>query len=128
MESSTFKSLLLDSGEVDHTHPDHILNYFHHHHHVRHEGQKVLPELSFTKSLMNNSTGDGLIYIDLLYPIRNYADSLKLTWDDYNWKLRWFDTQIQTGDTTLHHRFTRFQPVISIPTFNQFKPSVLIHK
>jgi hypothetical protein len=122
MESSTFKSLLLDSGEVDHTHPDHILSYFHHHHHVHHEGQKVLPELSFTKSLINNSTGDGLIYIDLLYPIRTYTDSLKLTWDDYNWKLRWFDTQIQTGDTTLHHRFTRFQPVFIAPTFNQFKP------
>jgi hypothetical protein len=52
----------------------------------------------------------GFVYLDIFYPAAGIISDYQLTWEDYTWKFRWFDSEILDIDSTYQFRFSRFQP------------------
>ncbi|MEQ9297862.1 MAG: hypothetical protein RIF33_04830 [Cyclobacteriaceae bacterium] len=90
------------------------LTYFCAHNPVSADGLKLLPALQHFTSLQSVDEGllqpESLVYLDLYYPMAYVANKVALTWSDYNWQWRWFDSTILTMDSTYHHTFSRYQP------------------
>ena len=91
-------------------------DYFQHHNAVYGNKKKLTPRLKHLKSLEALEEGsltglDGFVYLDIFYPAEKALEHSKITWTDYGWKFRWFNSEIQTIDSSYQHTFSRFQPV-----------------
>ncbi|MFY0628482.1 MAG: hypothetical protein JXR07_19450 [Reichenbachiella sp.] len=64
---------------------------------------------------------NSMVYLNLFYPFVKLPKKMELTWADYNWNLRWFDSQIKTMNSNINHRFTRYQPTISLNESSSFE-------
>ncbi len=105
-----FYSLLGVSGSSQIT-PERINSYFLKRNHIYGNEQKLKPQLSYFKTL-ENSRNTGFMYMDLFYPSQTYPGEVRVTWTDYNWHFRWFDSRISANDSTFLHTFSRFQPYL----------------
>jgi hypothetical protein len=61
------------------------------------------------------------VYMNLYYSYLKLPERVELTWRDYDWNLRWFDSQIKTMKSTIFHRFTRYQPSILLEGVYEIK-------
>ncbi len=90
------------------------LAYFGSHNTVAANDLELTPELRHFTSLQSLDEGllqsQSLVYLDLYYPIEQSADMVSITWSDYNWQWRWFDSTIMTMDSIYQHTFSRYQP------------------
>lgn len=90
------------------------LSYFGGHNPISANGLELTPELRNFTSLQSMDNGllqpESLVYLDLYYPTDKPAQQVAITWSDYNWQWRWFDSTIMTMDSTYQHTFSRYQP------------------
>ncbi|CAN0460545.1 unnamed protein product, partial [Ectocarpus fasciculatus] len=88
--------------------------YFGGHNPVAADGFSLTPALQHFTSLQSVDDGllqpESLVYLDLYYPVEQSATAVAITWSDYNWQWRWFDSTILTLDSTYQHTFSRYQP------------------
>jgi hypothetical protein len=61
------------------------------------------------------------VYMNLYYPYLKLPERIELTWRDYDWNLRWFDSRIKTMRSSIYHRFTRYQPKILLEGVYEIK-------
>lgn len=111
---TTFTSLLVQSEISGDDFVDNVIKYFNTRNNVYNDGNKLSPQLAHFSMLTNDDSGSGLIYMDIKYPMVKNPDDLKLTWNDFNWKFKWFDSKIYTLDSLYLHTFSRFQKEIMI--------------
>ena len=74
---------------------------------------RVTPELVHLNVLTHSNEEaklEGLVYINLFYPIEEPLFSSRLTWEEYTWKFRWLQSIILAPDGTYKHTFSRYQP------------------
>ncbi len=91
------------------------LDYFNHYNPIVNGHTKLIPQLRGFRSLQaeidEQPDPKSLIYLDLYYPSEDITDQVIITWSDYNWQWRWFESTILTIDSTYQHTFSRYQPV-----------------
>jgi hypothetical protein len=61
------------------------------------------------------------VYMNLYYQYLKLPERIELTWKDYDWNLRWFDSQIKTIKSSISYRFTRYQPSILLEGVYEIK-------
>lgn len=120
--TETFNTLLLQSQTTDSTFTNNVINYFNIQNAVFNNAKKLTPKLAHITTLTNNDSGSGFTYVDIFYPTIKYPSNLLLTWSDYNWQFKWFNSEIITIDSLYQHTFSRYQPKLII------KPSIKIDK
>jgi len=49
-------------------------------------------------SKIEEINANSLIYIDLNYPTSSLPENASILWEDFNWKLRWFPSDINAFD------------------------------
>jgi hypothetical protein len=91
-----------------------IDNYFDLHNPVYSNDEKLTVELSYMQVLGGNTEKQNFIYLDLFYPTVEFDKIVKITWEDYNWKFRWFESHIIGSDSAFSHIFSRYQPEVLI--------------
>ncbi|MFC2125790.1 hypothetical protein ACFLU5_13360 [Bacteroidota bacterium] len=112
----TFNGLLTHSRYTGTNFSEKVVGYFRIQNPVFYNEIKLSPAVSSITSLTNNNSGNGFIYIDIRYPTTDYPDKVTLTWNDYSWNFRWFDSEIISIDSLYRHTFSRFQSKIVIDT------------
>ena len=103
------------------------MDYIQNHNAVYGNKKKLTPRLKHLKSLEALEEGsltglDGFVYLDIFYPAEKALQHSKITWTDYGWKFRWFQSEIQAIDSSYQHTFSRFQPAF------HWKPKVRVVK
>lgn len=116
---STINTLLLQSQIKGTNISESVLSYLKLKNHIYNIDTKLIPQLSQIQSLTNNKTENGFVYIDIIYPTKGYPNNVLLTWSDYSWKFKWFNSEIITIDSSYTHTFSRFQPQLRIKTDNK---------
>ena len=74
-----------------------------------------------TEYILLTNMENSKVYMNLYYPYLKLPGRVELTWRDYDWNLRWFDSQIKTMKSSILHRFTRYQPTILFEGVHEIK-------
>lgn len=69
-------------------------------------------KVNCTEYIILTDMNNGTIYVNLYYPYLKLPSKMEVTWADYNWRLRWFDSHVRTMNSRFDYRFTRYQPTI----------------
>ncbi|MEP2667758.1 MAG: hypothetical protein ABJH04_02115 [Cyclobacteriaceae bacterium] len=60
-----------------------------------------------TEALMNDQS---LVNIRVAYNLKSFPNEIGISWNSFNWKMRWFKSLIDAFGTQVEHNFSRFQP------------------
>lgn len=72
--------------------------------------EPVLTNLTFqsdSKDLINDFT---LVNIHVEYSFKSIPKDVEISWNNFNWKVRWFKSLINSFGESDEHNFSRFQP------------------
>ncbi|MFT6866252.1 MAG: hypothetical protein ACJA08_001081 [Cyclobacteriaceae bacterium] len=80
------------------------------------DGLEISPVVS-SVTLLNDKqdlSERSLINIQISYPLNDIPKNVSLTWDNFNWRMRWFESVIDAFGEEQKHKFSRFQPQIDV--------------
>lgn len=112
--SATFNALIMQTQPTDAPLVDRVEGYFKLRNPIFNNNSKLTPQLANITSLSNDDHDTGFMYIDIIYPTLQYPENTIISWDDYNWQFKWFNSNIITIDSLYKHTFSRYQPIIKI--------------
>ncbi|MEQ9423516.1 MAG: hypothetical protein RJQ09_03790 [Cyclobacteriaceae bacterium] len=77
-------------------------------------GRKLVPRIQLLQSLDKLDEEslvsiEGFVYLDIFYPTKGSFNESLISWTDYTWKFRWFESEIMSIDSSYQHTFSRFQ-------------------
>jgi hypothetical protein len=76
----------------------------------------IVPEVTMLviqqDSLATESSS--LVGIRIEYPLKNIPRDISVSWENYNWQVRWFKSFIDAFGERTEHNFSRFQPTYKV--------------
>lgn len=76
----------------------------------------IVPEVTMLVTQQDDKAieSSSLVGIRIEYPLRNFPRDVSVTWDNYNWQVRWFKSFIDAFGERTEHNFSRFQPTYKV--------------
>jgi hypothetical protein len=86
---------------------------------------EITPIIS-SVTLLNDQQGlneRSLVNIQITYELKDMPKNVTLGWDNFNWRMRWFESVIDAFGEEKKHKFSRFQPEVEVERKVEIKRS-----
>jgi hypothetical protein len=79
-------------------------------------GTAIVPEVTMLVIQQDSlaTEASSLVGIRIEYPLKNIPRDVSVSWENYNWQVRWFKSFIDAFGERTEHSFSRFQPTYKV--------------
>ncbi|HNR72578.1 MAG: hypothetical protein UZ12_BCD005000692 [Bacteroidetes bacterium OLB12] len=87
-----------------------------------HTIEPVLTSLTIQNNTEDRLNDFSLINIHAEYAIKSIPGDIAISWNNFNWKVRWFKSFIDRFGVSDEHTFSRFRPIYQVTRKIEIKP------
>lgn len=119
------KSFLLSANKQKELGLDEIKEFIASNSAVEINGKTIVPEIAMLdfQSYSEHAQNDTLLVnIRVEYSLKSLPKDIAITWEGYNWQVRWFKSLIDAFGEPTEHQFSRFQPTFKTERRLKIKP------